>query len=376
MVMRDLIMPPETQDFATLVDKLSVDIQTLAAIRKTRYLRPRTHVAKAGNLHLAWVYAGNPNDHGRFVNMLRVSPYVFEVILDLIKDHDVFTNNSNVPQTPVDQQLAVALYRLGRYGNAASLEDIARVAGCSEEVEKVWMDKHLGFKGLWREGWLMYDGTIVVLYAKPGMNGQGYYTRKANYGLNVQIGNIPSTLRIADYSLGYTGSAHDSAAFEGTAAFKHPDWLFQGDEFAWGDSAYTLSSRVIPVHKRPASLIPDNATFDRAVSHIRVRSEHCMGALKGRFQCLRGLRVNINSNEDHWEALRWVTVAIILHNLVIYVEGEVSAAHFAPAHTRHDEEEDRGDRDEPGGEDANGEAKRRRLTQELLAHRAQRNNNQ
>jgi hypothetical protein len=217
MVMRDLIIPPETQDFATLVDKLSVDIQTLAAIRNKRYLRPRGHVAKAGNIHLAWVYAGNLEDHGRFTNMLRVSPYVFEVILDLIEDHEVFSNNSNIPQTPVDQQLAVALYGLGRYGNAASLEDVARVAGCSEgsvenftnrvftaieslhdafvrpltpeekETEKGWIDEHLGFKGLWREGRLMYDGSIIVLYAKPGMNGQGYYTRKANYGLNVQV---------------------------------------------------------------------------------------------------------------------------------------------------------------------------------------------
>lgn len=88
---------PKTQDFATLVDKLSVDIQTVAAIRKQRYLRPRGHVEKAGNIHLAWVYAGNPEDHGRFTNMLRVSPYVFGVILDLIEDDEVFTNNSNVP---------------------------------------------------------------------------------------------------------------------------------------------------------------------------------------------------------------------------------------------------------------------------------------
>jgi hypothetical protein len=215
--MRDLIIPPESLDFMTLVDKLATDIQTLKAIRETRYLSPRDPVAKSGNIHLAWVYAGDPKDHNRFTNMLRVSPYVFSAILDLIKDHEVFTNNSNVPQTPVDQQLAVALYRLGRYGNAASVEDVARVAGCSEgsvvnftdrvftaieslhdtfvrpltpeekEAEKIWMDEHLGFKGLWREGWLMYDGTIVVLFAKPGLNGQGYYTRKANYGLNVQV---------------------------------------------------------------------------------------------------------------------------------------------------------------------------------------------
>ena len=33
----------------------------------------------------------------------------------------------------------------------------------------------------------MYDGTIVVLYAKPGLNGDAYYTRKGNYGLNAQV---------------------------------------------------------------------------------------------------------------------------------------------------------------------------------------------
>jgi len=33
----------------------------------------------------------------------------------------------------------------------------------------------------------MYDGTIVVLYKKPGLNGDAYYTRKGNYGLNAQV---------------------------------------------------------------------------------------------------------------------------------------------------------------------------------------------
>jgi hypothetical protein len=113
--------------------------------------------------------------------------------------------------------VAVTLYRMGRYGNAASVEEVARVAGCGEgsvenftdrcftaiedlhdlfvrrftpaekEVEKTWMDENLGFKGKWRNGWLMYDGTIVVLFQKPGLNGDAYYTRKGNYGLNVQV---------------------------------------------------------------------------------------------------------------------------------------------------------------------------------------------
>ncbi|KDQ22713.1 hypothetical protein PLEOSDRAFT_15245, partial [Pleurotus ostreatus PC15] len=160
---------------------------------------------------------------------------------------------------------------------------------------------------------LMYDGTIVVLYRRPSMHGEAYFTRKSTYGLNVQIGNTPSNLRIVDYAHGFTGSAHDASAFEHTAAAKHPDWLFSGQEFAWADSAYTLTTRMIPVHKEPASSIWYNQKFDKAVSHLRVRSEHCMGVLKGWFQCLRGLRVHINTSADHVRACRWITVAIILH---------------------------------------------------------------
>ena len=97
--------------------------------------------------------------------------------------------------------------RLGHYGNGASIEEVRWLAGISagtvidftdcclkvieslknvfiqqltsaeKEVEKKWIENELGFKGSsWREGWVMYDGTIVVLYRKPGQNGDAYYT--------------------------------------------------------------------------------------------------------------------------------------------------------------------------------------------------------
>ena len=42
--------------------------------------------------------------------------------------------------------------------------------------EKCWVDEHLGFVASWQEGWIMYDGTIIVLYACPDMHGSVYYT--------------------------------------------------------------------------------------------------------------------------------------------------------------------------------------------------------
>ena len=215
IIIRAIFQPPQTLE--DLAQELDVDISSISAICQARYLQPRSPVAKSGSLHLAWKYAQNPSDYHHFVNMLRVPPGVFQAILSLIEDHPVFYNQSNQSQESVEVQLGVTLYQMGRYGNGASLEDIACFAGCSEgavelytkwcfiaieslhndfvrlptdqekEEEKCWIDQHLGFKGTWREGWVMYDGTIVVLYAKPGLNGDAYFTRKSNYGLNLQV---------------------------------------------------------------------------------------------------------------------------------------------------------------------------------------------
>ncbi|KIK72231.1 hypothetical protein PAXRUDRAFT_181101, partial [Paxillus rubicundulus Ve08.2h10] len=136
---------------------------------------------------------------------------------------------------------AVELYTQRCFHAIESLHDafVCLPTAKEKEEEKYWMDECLGFKGTWHDGWVMYDGTIVVLHAKPGMNGDAYFTHKSNYGLN--IGNLPSNLRIVDYSHGMTGSAHDSCAFEYTTTSKFPNWFFQGEEFAWADSTYGVS---------------------------------------------------------------------------------------------------------------------------------------
>ena len=195
-----------------------MDKEILEDICQTCYLQGHSFcIPKQQNLNLAWKYAQNPADYQHFMNILRVSPQVFQAPLHLIEDHAVFQNNSNNCQTLVEIQLAVTLYCMGCFGNGTSLEDIARVSGGSEgsvenfteqcfraikdlhdlfvrpltcdemEEEKGWMNQCLGFVGTWQDGWLMYDGTIVVLYQKPGLNGGAYYTHKANYGLNAQV---------------------------------------------------------------------------------------------------------------------------------------------------------------------------------------------
>lgn len=212
---RDVISPPETLEES--INNFQQTLDFISLIENTRYLRERPHVPKQGNINIAWDFASDPDHHHRFLNMLRISPTVFNNLLSLIENHPIFKSENNHGQAAVELQLAVTLYRMGRYGNGASVEDVARMSGCSEgsvenytcrcftailslhdqfvrpltpeekEVEKAYMDNHLGFKGLWREGWVMYNGTIVVLFCKLGQNGDAYYTRKSNYGLNLQV---------------------------------------------------------------------------------------------------------------------------------------------------------------------------------------------
>ncbi|KIK94814.1 hypothetical protein PAXRUDRAFT_781364 [Paxillus rubicundulus Ve08.2h10] len=147
MILQAVSHPLETLE--DLAQKLNLDIGCILAIHQTQYLQGWPPVLKSSSLHLAWEYAQFPSDHHCFVNMLRVSPEVFQVILSLIKDHPVFFNNSGNAQEAIEVQLGATLYRMGQYGNGASLEDIAHFADCSKgaEQEKCWVDGHLGFKG-------------------------------------------------------------------------------------------------------------------------------------------------------------------------------------------------------------------------------------
>ena len=72
-----------------------------------------------------------------FQQDLCVSPDTFNKIVEKISDHPVFFNNSNHPQAPVEDQLAVTLFCFGHYSNAASLERVRKWAGVSKGMVKL-----------------------------------------------------------------------------------------------------------------------------------------------------------------------------------------------------------------------------------------------
>jgi hypothetical protein len=69
---------------------------------------------------------------------------------------------------------------------------------------------------------------------------------------------------------------------------------------------------VIP-YSHPAKLEDDNGRFNYRLSSVRIESEHAIGYLKGRFQSLRELRLQLNSEEYVVYSTLWIQACIILH---------------------------------------------------------------
>ncbi len=71
----------------------------------------------------------------------------------------------------------------------------------------------------------------------------------------------------------------------------------------------------------------DNEVFNNHVSIVRVRSEHAIGFLKGRFQSLKGLRVRIRDERSHKFATYWVVACVAIHSFAMACEEEERKAH-------------------------------------------------
>ena len=81
LMLRNVLSPPEDLDLDELLHRLHTDMQLFGLITSARYLNDRTSIPKAGSLHLAFEYAKNPAHHHLFVQMLRISPALFSVLV-------------------------------------------------------------------------------------------------------------------------------------------------------------------------------------------------------------------------------------------------------------------------------------------------------
>jgi hypothetical protein len=183
-------------------------------ILTTRVLEAGPPVKKYSQLDL-YLTDFRCNHPIRFRKKLRVSPSVFDHLVELIKTHKVFHNNSNVPQLPISVQLAIFLVRVGHYGNASSPELVAQWGGVSigtvinmtyrcliaflalhdeavmipPEDEKERAKKYVEMATCpeWRNGFLLADGTKFPLFQKPGLHGEAWFDKNKDYSIDCQV---------------------------------------------------------------------------------------------------------------------------------------------------------------------------------------------
>ncbi|KDQ52058.1 hypothetical protein JAAARDRAFT_91379, partial [Jaapia argillacea MUCL 33604] len=113
-----------------------------------------------------------------------------------------------------------------------------------------------------------------------------------------------------------------STAWEETHLAREHATLLEDGEFIWADSAYPLATWMVSPYKKPERDLPNNEVFNNHVSMVRIRSEHAIGFLKGHFQSLKSLRVNIKDETSHKFATYWVIACIAVHAYAMQCEDE------------------------------------------------------
>ncbi|KAK9482034.1 hypothetical protein V1527DRAFT_54652 [Lipomyces starkeyi] len=145
-----------------------------------------------------------------------MNPETFDHLVERLSATDVFSGMT-ARLVSVERQVAITLYRLGHYGNGASMFEVSiwsgmgvgTIANCTKRVMRAIFTSHLEQETIrwpspaerekykdhvenmscaaWPNGSCMIYGTLVPLYAKPYLYGDLFFDRKSTYSLNVQV---------------------------------------------------------------------------------------------------------------------------------------------------------------------------------------------
>ena len=276
----------------------------------------------------------------------RVSRRHFSEIVELVEKHPAFGRRNSdsrgpFPKKPAYQMLILLKY-YGTFGNQCSSVALATFfgVGCGvintcrqnaleallslEDQTYFWPDAHdrRRIAARIKEAYLfpncvgIIDGTLLPLAFKPSLHGENYSDRKKNYSLTMLV-VCDDNSRILYYHLGWPGSVHDNRVWRNCKLNMRPTEFFSAKQYLLGDTAYTASNIMIPPFKAHGGLLTDNENaFNTLVSKVRVKSEHCIGILKGRFPFLRGIRMRLYDQKSMHNIINHIRGTVVLHNFL------------------------------------------------------------
>jgi DDE superfamily endonuclease len=320
-----------------------------ASISSRRYLLQRASYRKRSSkfsVYLDSDHVDGFNDR-EFLFHFRMSRECFRQLVAEVKDHPIFKNDGDsrgcLPR-PAEQQLLVLLKYFGSDGNSASNLNLGAFFGISkgaadscrlralqalislEDRSYFWpnSEERKQISNRIRETYLfpncvgLIDGTLLPLATRPLLHGENYLSRKRFYAI-VMLVVCDDQSRILYYHVGWPGSVHDNRVWRTCNLFKNCATMFSPKEYLLGDSAFTASDIMVPPFKSSAGkeLSGNYSAFNTLLAKPRVKSEHCIGLLKGRFPFLRGIRMLLGNKAHMARIIDHVRGAVILHNFMI-----------------------------------------------------------
>ena len=308
--------------------------RALVAIQLQRYIAPRKPIAKAPPISDFLLHT---LEDKRFKREFRMSCEHFLKLCALVSNDEVFHNDSNHPQRPVEEQMMVTLKRLGCFGNGASVGMLATFFRLGEGTVELYTNRcimaivdlkeryvnwptkeerleieaefdEVGFGGCVG----VIDGTLMILQNRPEKDGSDYYNRKGSYGISALL-ICDLNKKIQYLYTGWPGCSHDQRLTSNCAIGQSPKDFFSNGQYLMADSAFSPTINMVPAFKknRNSTLTDEQQAFNRHLSGVRVVIENCIGLLKNRFQSLKGLRLQVSDQRDLNRITAWINVCSI-----------------------------------------------------------------
>lgn len=329
--------------------------ELMAEVSTRRYLRERAPRFKRKDniMDVLDAYEAK-HDTVSYRNVVRMQPEAFRTIVRMVEGHKVFDlkragdGRRGRPGAPVAAQVAIALNRLGTSGNASGFNQMGSQWGFGQgsckkftdrfctamashsrriltwaspaEVDeaKEWVKQRIDPVRMpgWVGGWAVMDGTKFDIAEEPSLQG-GWFGQKG-LGYNCLIISLPHTLRIISATVGPRASEADITMFSKCPVSQSPALYFKPGEFLWVDGGFRLEPYMVAPYPRFEEAKQDSRSkFNYGLLRLRVRSEHSNRALKGRFQCLHGLRYRISTVEEDTRAQTAIIASICAHNVAL-----------------------------------------------------------
>lgn len=146
------------------------------------------------------------------------------------------------------------------------------------------------------------DGTLLPLECRPINHEETFFTRKMGYAIHMLVVCDHRGLITYD-TRGWPGSVHENRVWRNCNIKQRYEDYFDGGQCMLTDSAFICGTHIIPALKcASGSAMGENeSSFNDLLTKPRVKSEHCIGLLKGRFLWLRNIRASVK-NEIVWAA--------------------------------------------------------------------------